>query len=114
MCVWRYSCLNVTHKKPYKIYEGKTDDLLMAFIGYVNELNKLQQFKVSVQKSDPYAPTSNSCIFTLIENWTHVYMNLFESICMSRVWNLTAPMHLDLKAGPLCPMSNQGSLEALL
>ena len=24
-----------------------------------------------------YAPTSNRCIFTLIENWTHVYMNLF-------------------------------------
>jgi len=22
-------------------------------------------------------PTSNSCIFTLIENWTHVYINLF-------------------------------------
>jgi hypothetical protein len=29
------------------------------------------------QKSDLYAPTSNSCIFTPIENWTHVYMNLF-------------------------------------
>ena len=23
--VWRYSCLNVTHKKPYKRYEGKTN-----------------------------------------------------------------------------------------
>jgi len=33
--VWRYSCLNVTHKKPYKRYEGKTNDLLIAFIGYV-------------------------------------------------------------------------------
>jgi hypothetical protein len=131
--------LNVTHKKPYKRYEEKTNDLLIAFIGYVNDLNKLQQFKVSVneippstsmhfstllatvhvallrsswrscfmraalfimratnpylvftfflytslfihphrQKSDLYAPTSNSCIFTHIENWTHVYMNLF-------------------------------------
>jgi hypothetical protein len=29
------------------------------------------------QKSDLLTPTSNSCIFTLIENWTHVYMNLF-------------------------------------
>jgi hypothetical protein len=29
------------------------------------------------QKSDLYVPTSNSCIFTPIENWTHVYMNLF-------------------------------------
>jgi hypothetical protein len=27
--------------------------------------------------SDLYAPTSNSCIFTPIKNWTHVYMNLF-------------------------------------
>jgi hypothetical protein len=29
------------------------------------------------KKSDLYEPTSNSCIFTPIENWTHVYMNLF-------------------------------------
>jgi len=43
--------LNVTHKKPYKSYEGKTNDALIAFIGDVNDLNKLQQFKVSVQKS---------------------------------------------------------------
>jgi hypothetical protein len=45
------SCLNVTHKKPYKRYEDKTNDLLITFIGYVNNLNKLQQFQVSVQKS---------------------------------------------------------------
>ena len=43
--VWRYSCLNVMHKKSYKRYEGKTNDVLIAFIGYVNDLNKLQQFK---------------------------------------------------------------------
>jgi len=43
--------LNVTHKKPYKRYEGNTNDLLIAFIGYVNDVNKLQRFKVSVQKS---------------------------------------------------------------
>ena len=48
--VWRYSCLNVTHKKPYQSYEGKTN-LLTAFIGYVNDLNKLQRFKLSAQKS---------------------------------------------------------------
>ena len=41
--------MNVTHKKPYKRYEGKTNDVLIAFIGYVNDLNKLQQFKLSVQ-----------------------------------------------------------------
>ena len=44
-------CLNVTHKEPYERYEGKTNDVLIAFIGYVNDLNKLQQFTVSVQKS---------------------------------------------------------------
>jgi len=42
--VWRYSCLNVTHKKPYKTYEGKTNDLLIAFIGHVNDLNKFQKY----------------------------------------------------------------------
>ena len=45
--------MNVTHKKPYKRYEGKTNDVLIAFIGYVNDLNKLRQFKVSVQKIPP-------------------------------------------------------------
>jgi len=29
----------------------ETNDVLIAFIGYINDLNKLQQFKVSVQKS---------------------------------------------------------------
>jgi hypothetical protein len=43
--------LNVTHVKPYKRHEGKTNDALIAFIGYVSDLNKLRQFKVSVQKS---------------------------------------------------------------
>jgi hypothetical protein len=33
------------------MYEGKTNDLLIAFISYVNDLNKLQQFKVSFEKS---------------------------------------------------------------
>ena len=130
--------MNVTHKKPYKRYEGRTNELLVAFIGYVNDLSKLQQFKVfknptidfntllnslgkctcsspevvlafllyegntihnasdqfvscvyfffvdfafhpspHTQKSDLYAPTSNSCIFTPTENWIRVYMNLF-------------------------------------
>jgi len=35
------------------MYEGKTNDLLFAFIGYVNDLNKLQQFKVSVKNIPP-------------------------------------------------------------
>jgi hypothetical protein len=29
--------------------ERQTNDLLIAFIGYVNDLSKLQQFKVSVE-----------------------------------------------------------------
>jgi len=122
------------------MYEGKTNDILIAFIDYVNDVNKLKQFKVSVQKShqrfqctfnslgnsmrsspevvlafllyeestiynasdqfvscvyvffvdfafnpspqtksELYAPTSNRCFFTPIENWTYVYMNLFTS-----------------------------------
>jgi hypothetical protein len=40
--VWRYSCLNVTHKTPYKRYKGKINDSLIAFICYVDDLNKLQ------------------------------------------------------------------------
>jgi hypothetical protein len=43
--------LNVTHKKPYKMYEGKINYLVIAFIGYANDFNKFQQFKVSVKKS---------------------------------------------------------------
>jgi hypothetical protein len=35
--------------KTLQKYEGKTNDLLIAFIGYVSDLNKLQQFKVSVK-----------------------------------------------------------------
>jgi hypothetical protein len=41
------------HKQPYKSYEGKTNDFLNAFIVYVNDLNKLQQFEVSVPKIPP-------------------------------------------------------------
>jgi len=33
--------LNVTHKKPYKGMKEKKNYLLIAFIGYVNYLNKL-------------------------------------------------------------------------
>jgi hypothetical protein len=44
-------CVNVMHNKPYKSYEEKTTDILIAFIGYSNDINKLQQFKISVQKS---------------------------------------------------------------
>jgi hypothetical protein len=43
--VWRYRCLNVMHKTHYKRYEGRTNDLLIAFIGYVNGV-RLKQFKV--------------------------------------------------------------------
>jgi hypothetical protein len=43
--------LNLTHRAHYKRYEGKTNDLLIEFTAYANYLNKLQQFKVSVQNS---------------------------------------------------------------
>jgi hypothetical protein len=41
------------------MYEGMTNDLLIAFIGHINDLNKLQQFKVSVKKN----PLSTSMHF---------------------------------------------------
>ena len=62
--VWRYSCLNVTHKKPYKRCEGKTKDVLIAFIGYINDLNKLKHFKVfknpTIDFSALFSPLDNS------------------------------------------------------
>jgi len=48
--VWRYNCWNVTHKKPYKIYEVKTNVVLIPFTFYVNDLNIFQQLKLSVPK----------------------------------------------------------------
>jgi len=42
---------NVLNPIYIHIHEGKTNDLLIAFIGYVNDRNKLQQCKLSVQKS---------------------------------------------------------------
>ena len=65
--------MNVTHKKHYKRYEGKTNDLLIAFIGYVNDLNKLQQLKVSVQKSHHRL----QCTFQL--SWQLVRVALLRS-----------------------------------
>ena len=46
--------------------EGKTNDILIAFIGYVNDLNILQQFKVSVQN-----PTTDfNALFNSLDNST--------------------------------------------
>ena len=42
------------------------------------------------------------------------WMAVNEYEYTSRVRELTAPMHLGVEAGPLCPMSNQGGPEALL
>ena len=58
--------MNVTHKKPYKKYERKTNDLLSAFIGYVNDLNKLQQFKVNVQKIPPSTSMPFSTLLAIV------------------------------------------------
>jgi hypothetical protein len=64
--VWRYSCLNFTHKTPYKRYKGKTNYLSIEFIGYVNDLNKFQQFKVSVKN-----PTIDfNALFNSLDNST--------------------------------------------
>ena len=47
-------------KKPYKRFEGKTNDLLIAFIAYVNDLNTLQQLKVSVKNPTDFNALLNS------------------------------------------------------
>jgi len=39
---------------------------LIAFIGYVNDLNKLQQFKVSVQKSHHRLPMHFSALLVIV------------------------------------------------
>ena len=52
--------------KPYKRSEGKTNDLLIAFIGYVNDLNQLQQFKVSFPKIPPSTSVHISTLFATV------------------------------------------------
>ena len=56
------ACLNVTHKKPYKKYQGKTNDTLIAFIGYVNDPNKL----AAVQSKCSKIPPSTSVHFSTL------------------------------------------------
>ena len=48
------------------MYEGKINELLIAFIGYVNDLNKLQQFKVSVKKIPPSTSTHFSALLAIV------------------------------------------------
>jgi len=55
------------------------------------------------QKSDLYAPNSNSCIFTPTENWTLVYMNLFTR--NSPYYHLIKYLHFLLKH-PVCVKKN--------
>ena len=52
------------------------------------------------KKLDLYMPTSNSCNSTPIENWTHVYMNLFTQnspYCHLLKYLLFLPKHLAYK-----------------
>ena len=81
--VLRCSCLNVMHKKPYKRYEGKTNDLLIAFIGYVNDLNKLQQFRVSVKNPS----IDFNALFNSLGNSTVLVFLLFEGSTIHNVSN---------------------------
>jgi len=39
--------------KPYKRYEGKTNDVLIAFIGCVNDLNKIKTVQSKCTKIPP-------------------------------------------------------------
>jgi len=47
---WRYSCLNVTHKKPYKCMKERQMTYWLHLLVIINYLNKFQQFILSVQK----------------------------------------------------------------
>jgi len=71
----------------FLLYEGSTiHNASDQFVSCVYFFFLHFAFHPSPQKkSDLYAPTSNSCISTPIENWTHVYMNLFtrNSPCYS-------------------------------
>jgi uncharacterized protein YegL len=62
------------------MYEGKTNDLLIAFIVHVNDLNKLQQFKVSVQKSHQSTSMHFSTLFTIIR--VALLRSSWRSCCM--------------------------------
>jgi hypothetical protein len=80
-----------------------------------------EQQKVCQQQPSP-PPNQLNKIHILSPIYTHTTLchytmkalptELEMSISISRVRDLTAPMHLGLEAGPLCPMSNQGSPEA--
>ena len=88
--VWRER-LNVMHKTPYKRYEGKTNDLLIAFIGYVNDLNKLQQFKVGVQKSHHRIQCTFLTLLAIVRvallrlSWHSCFMT--AALCIMRATN---------------------------
>jgi len=64
--VWRYSCLNVTHKKPYKRYEGKTNDLFVTFIGYVNDLLKISTVQSKCSNIPPSTSTHFSTLLAIV------------------------------------------------
>ena len=62
----------------FLLYEGSSiHNVSDQFISCVYFFFVDSAFYPSPQTSDLYAPASNSCIFTPIENWTHVNMNLF-------------------------------------
>jgi hypothetical protein len=63
--------LDVTHKTPYKRYEGKENDLLIAFIGYVYDLIKLQQFKnPTIDLNELFNSLDNSKCSSAEVQWT--------------------------------------------
>ena len=53
--VWRNSYLNVIHIKPYKRYEGKTNDVLIAYIGCVKDLKKFATVRSKCSEIPPLA-----------------------------------------------------------
>src|SRR5215475_4490423 len=70
----------------FLLYEGSTihnasDQFVSCvYYGFAHfAFHPSSQTKSKEVRSVP--PTSNSCIFTPIENWTHIYMKLFTQNC---------------------------------
>ena len=65
----------------FLLYEGSTihnaSDQFVSCVYFSFVDFAFHPFPQAKKKSNLYAPTSNSCIFTPLENWTHVYINLF-------------------------------------
>ena len=66
----------------FLLYEGSTvHNASDQFFSRVYVFFRFRFSSIPTDKNpDLFTPTSNSCIFIPVENWTHVYTNLFTGI----------------------------------